>query len=272
MKSIVKYLSLIFGILLIFGACKQAGRQNTESTDQELIEKSEIEASLKDMANPLPQPFEVYNMLEEIGASYLNKVLNPVDNADNYFTQKSKSINVGVYAADLGYAATYDKKEDINVYSKTLKSLVDDLGVKVDYSSLLGVEDKTKIMDKDSLVGLISGLYYNTYKFLYQESSPSLSALMAAGAWVEGLYITTHISDDTYQNTEIVKVIFEQKKSLDELIVFLEKFQDDEMVSSLLTAFKKLKSLFDEAGDSLTKDQLNGITTTIETIRDSIIS
>ena len=240
MKIFTKSLIALAGLLLIASACRQATQPTDSASDSELIGKSEIEAGLKDIADPLPEPFEVYDMLENIGASYLGKVLNPLENAEKYFSQKSKAANVGVYSADLGYAATYDKQEDIKAISKTLKSIIDDLGVSIDYSALMNEESKDALANKDTLVNLISGIYYDAYSFLYQESAPELSALMAAGAWAEGLYIATHISDDTYQNTDIVKIIFDQGESLTDLVSFLEKFQEDEMVARLFSFLKAL--------------------------------
>ncbi len=273
MKLVTKTLVVLASILIITSACRQSTQKGVEQgTDLEMLEQGDIEKDIQEIANPLPEPFVVYSMLEDIGASYLGKILNSPDNADTYFTQKSKAVNIGVYAADLAYAVTYNKKEDIKTYSKVLKSILDDLGISIDYTALQDEAMKQKLMEKDSLVDYISKVYFDTYTFLYKESTPSLSALMAAGAWVEGLYIATHISEDTFQNYDIVKIIYNQGKSLGVLIDFMDKFKDDEMVVSLQNAFKKLKALYDEAGDSLTKEQLENIVTTIETIRDSITS
>jgi hypothetical protein len=272
MKLVTKSVIILSGIFLVAVSCRQAGRSEQVTTDQEMVQKSEIDEDLKEIVNPLPEPFEVYSMLEDIGASYLGKVLNPVDHADRYFSQKSKAVNIGVYAADLGYAATYNKQDDIKTISKTLKSLVDDLGISVDYSMLQDETAKAARIDKDTLIAVISDVYYDTYSFLYKESTPELSALMAAGAWTEGVFIATHISDDTFNNTDIVEIIYDQSKSLGSLIEYLEKFSKDEMVLSLTNDFKKLKEQYDATEGSLTKEQLEDITSTIETIRDSIIS
>lgn len=258
-------------MLTIF-ACQPSTKTSDDASGTDVINKEEIEKSLLTVAYPLPEPFEVYGMLEDIGASYLGDVLNPVANSEKYLTQKSQALGIGVYAADLGYAVTYNKQEDVKAYSLTLKSLIDGLGVKIDYAKLQDEASRQKLADKDSLVGFVTNTFYDTYSFLSKESVPALSGLMAAAAWVEGLYIATHISDDTFNNTEIVKIIYGQGESLAKLIDLLKNFESDERVGSLLGAFGKLKALYDEAGDSLTKEQLQGITTTIETIRKSIIS
>jgi hypothetical protein len=273
MKFVVKTLIILLSVLFMISACRRTAKEGSEqSSGQEQIAKEDIEKNLKDIANPLPEPFQISGMLEDIGASYLGKILNAPENADGYYTQKSKSVNIGVYAADLAYATTYNKQEDIKTYSKVLKSILDDLSVGVNYAVLQDEATRQKLADKDSLVDFISNIYFDTYQFLCKESTPSLAALMAAGAWIEGLFIATHISDDTYQNYEIVKIIYDQKESLDDLINLMEKFKSDEMVSSLQDALKKLKVLYDATEGSLTEKQLDTIVTTIETIRDSIIS
>ncbi|MGD2033941.1 MAG: hypothetical protein PVF73_02720 [Bacteroidales bacterium] len=273
MKSVVKILTISLTVLTLVLTCKPSSqRSGDEASGKDLIEKEDIEQSLKKVAYPLPQPFEVYAMLEEIGATYLGKILNPVENTENYFTQRDKAINIGVYAADLGYAVTYDNQEDVKVYSRALKSLIDDLGVRIDYSKIQTKKSQQEVIDKDSLVAYISDVFYDTYTFLYKENTPSLAGLMAAGAWTEGVYIATHISDDTYNNTEIVKIIHEQGQSLDELISLLSNFEDDERVGNLIKSYNKLSELYQEAGDALTEEQLKSITSVIETIRESIIS
>lgn len=273
MKFVTKVLTVILSILICSTACQRSAQKANESeSDTTMLEKKDIEQGLKDLANPLPEPFEVYTILESIGASYLDNIMNSPENAETYFTQKSKSVNIGVYAADLAYIVTYNDKENIKIYSKVLKSILDDLGVSIDYTTLQNELINQKNLDKDTLIKYISQVYFDTYTFLNRESTPSLSALMAAGAWVEGLYIATHISEDTYQNYDIVKVIYDQGATLNGLIDFMGNFSDDEMVNSLQDAFKKLKVLYDETDGSLTEKQLEGIISTIETIRNSIIS
>ena len=129
-----------------------------------------------------------------------------------------------------------------------------------------------RLAEKDSLVNYISGVLYDTYGFLNQQGEPSLSALLAAGIWAEGLYIATHISDDTFNNYDIVKIIYDQKNSLGKVIELMKKFEGSDLIDGLLKSFGELKQMYDETGTSLTKEQLNKITATIKTIRSSIIS
>ena len=262
---------IVFGLFVL--SCTQSSKKTGEETSVETsISKEELRKDVEEVIYPLPTPFELYQKLESIGASYVGNVLNPVKNLDNYYTEKSKALALGVYGADLSYSATYNKEQESKLYSNTLKSILDDLGVDVKFAKLLSEEHSEKFDNKDTLVNFITNTFYDTYSFLYEESEPALAGLMVAGIWIESLYIATHISKDTYNNYEMVNLIYNQSKSLEKVILLLDKFKDKELVASISNALKKLKIIFEKTDGSLTKEQLENISTTIGTIRSSIIS
>jgi len=264
---------VLSSLFLVFG-CNQSGdsKKEDKQATKKQISADSIEANVKDIIYPLPSPFNLYQRLDDIGASYLGHVLNPAANRDQYFTERDKALNLGVYAADLSYVTTYDRSQEIQEYSRAVKLLADDLNIKIDFNHLSSQEAKEKLQDKDSLVDYITKVFHKTYSFLNEKGKPSLSALMISGVWSEGLYIATHISDDTYNNYEIVKLIYDQKQSLKKVIELLEKFDNDERVATLHKAFSKLMKIYEEAGTDLTKKELNKITSAIEQIREGIVS
>ena len=272
MKTIIKSTILLVLSFVILSACKQAGQQSTEASADDKLSKEEILKGLEEIVFPLPEPMNVYQMLQDIGAPYVGDILNPVESIEKYFSSNVKAVNLGVYAADLSYATIYDKKEAIDSYQKSLKILIDDLGIKIDYKLLASEETKAKATDIDSLVSLTSNVFYDIYDFLYTESDPALAALMVNSYYIEGLYIATHISKETFDNIEMVKIIYGQAKPLEELIKLNENFADNQYVETLQNALTKLKALYDETDGSLNKEQLDTLTATIETIRASLIS
>ena len=54
---------------------------------------------------------------------------------------------------------------------------------------------------------------------LSENDQQPLALLVVGGAWVEGMYLTTHVSEAAYQVAGISKVLLEQKKSFE---LFLE--------------------------------------------------
>lgn len=273
MKSLFKasLLSVLFAAFL-FSSCKQSADNTTEAEKGDKLTQDEIKKGVEEVVFPLPQPMGVYQMLQEIGATYVGDVLNPVKNVENYFTANVKAVNLGVYAADLSYATVYDKKDDVDAYSKTIKKLVDDLGIKVDYMKLTSEETKAKTENLDSLVDLTTEIFFDVYEFLYNESDPALAAQMVNGLYVEGLYIATHISEVTFDNVEMVKIIYGQASPLEELLKLNENFADDQYIQTIQSALKKLKSLYDETDGSLTQEQLDAIKASVAAIRDTFVS
>ena len=132
--------------------------------------------------------------------------------------------------------------------------------------------DENADISSDSLVSFATDMFYDVYSFLYKESDPALAVLMANGFYIEGLYIASHINEDTFNNTEMVKIIYDQSKPLAELIKLNEKFADNQYIQAIQGTLVKLKEFYDATDGSLTEEQLDSITKIVEDIRDSLVS
>lgn len=258
--------------VLLFVSCQgnKSGNQAQNSADTTNIK--EISQNVKDVVYPLPTPFEMTRMLNTIGVSYSSAILNPVDKADKYFTEKSKAISLGVYGADVAYAATYDQKQDIKLYLKALKTLVDGLGINIDYSKMLSDEFKEKINNKDTLIKFITNTYNDTYSNLKSKGNQELAAMMVTGMWVEVMYIATNISKDSYNNPEIVKLIAKQKDSYNKLLELLGSLNTNKDIKELETKFMVLKPVYDKVDQGLHQKDYELILKTIQNVRKSFIS
>lgn len=270
-KTIIPSVFAIILLSLAFNTCKQSSTGTGEG-DTTLVTKDSLLSEVKEVVYPLPAPLELYQKLEDIGASYIGDVLNPIDNIDKYYTEKNKALNLGTYAADLSYVSTYNNKQAIQLYSKNLKSLMDDLSVNINFTDFYSEEMKQKLENKDTLVKIVTNVYYDAYTAMAKHGDPALAALMLTGIWSEGLYIASHISSDTYNNNEIVKIIYDQSTSLEIVLDLLKKTKGNEVTDSMIKALENVKAMYDKTEGSLNKDQLDEITKAIENIRSSIIS
>jgi hypothetical protein len=272
MKMINIFSSVVlFSIsVFFFSSCRQQPKTTQPTEDTTTINREEVQASVNEIIEFIPSPFELTTKLDEIGAGYIENAVNPTNKLDKYFTEKNKALNLGVYGADLAYVSTYDKKQEINEYASVVKILVDQLNINVDFAELSSEETKAKFENKDTLVNTVANTFYNVYKFLNENSDPSLAALVATGLWVEGMYLAMQISEETYNNNEFVKIIFDQKNSLSKLIELLDLFKDEQMITAQKNALKKLHEQYGTTG-SLTIEQLNTIAQTVTTIRSGIV-
>jgi hypothetical protein len=266
-------LAVLFATALLLASCQGGVKTGSESqATSDSVNVNEFSQNVKDVVYPLPTPFEMTSMLNEIGARYVASSMNSSEKIDKYFTEKSKALNLGVYGADLAYAATYDQKQDVQLYSKAIKTLITDLGISIDYSSMLTEEFKEKVNNKDSLTKVITNTFYSTYKTLSEKSNADLSIMMVSGMWVELMYIATHISEDTYNNSSLVKIIAKQRDSYEKLLSLLKEHNTSKDIKELEDKLLILKPAFDKVDSGLQEKDYKLILTTIQAIRKSLVS
>lgn len=263
---------LVFAFAFNFVGCKPVDKKKSDGQTVKPLLKKAIEKEVKDVVYPLPTTFELTSMLNRIGADYILGLSNSSENADKYFTEKARALNLGVYSADLSYASTYQRKQETMLFLKASKSLIDNLEITSAYNETLVEEVEKNLDDKDQLVKVITNSFYDTYEFLNKNAKGNLSLMVVSGSFVEGLYIATHISENTYSNPEMVKVIFDQKESLDKLLLVLTAEIEDANIASLVAELNELKASYDKIVDgSMTEEQLKEITASVAKLRNSIV-
>jgi hypothetical protein len=270
-----KSLSLVvlLAATMMFISCKsRTATTELEALSVDSLTRELIASDVREVVYPLPSPFEITAMLNDIGARYNVDILNPTSNEDKYFTEQSKAINLGVYGADLTYASSYEQQQDIQIYLNTIHSLANDLGINVDYAMLLSDEYKEKLNDKDSLVSIVTSTFYDTYEYLARNSNPDLSVSMVAGMWVELMYIATHISEDSYNFTGVVDLIVNQKTSYEKVMDLLYIRNSNPEISELEATLAVLRPVYARAESGLGEEDYELIINTIRNLRESITS
>lgn len=273
MKRWVNKISSLIVMLtvLLVVSCKSGNKAGDQEIAADSLNKDLLASDIKAVLYPLPAPFEMTQMLNDIGAKYSSKNLNPSANAEKYVTEQKKALNLGVYAADLAYAATFQQQQDIQTYLNSIKTLADQLGVTYDYSKLLSDDYKAKFENKDSLTNIITNTIYDTYQFLEQKSNPDLAVDMVTGVWVELMYIATNISEDSYNFTGIVDIISKQKDSYSKVMSLLAARNTNADIKDLETRLSVLNPVFAKVDQGLTQADYNIILKTIKEVRNSLI-
>lgn len=273
LKTLIRNQLLIVILAFIAGmyACQNPSTPSGQQASTDSLSKDSIAQNVKEVVYPLPTPFELTQMLNDIGAAYVGKNLNPVNKVEKYITEKDKAVNLGVYGADLAYATTYNKEDDVKAYLKAVRTLIDALGVNIDYSPLFSDEVKMKANNKDTLVQIITNTFYATYSSLKEKNSPEMAIMMVSGMWVELMYIATHISKDTYNNTQIVNIIAKQKDSYEKLMNLIEKYPNHQALADLSGKLSVLKPVFAKVDQGLTVSDYNILLNTIEKVRKEFV-
>jgi len=236
--------------------------------NEKAIPKDELVKEVIDY--PLPTAFEVTKLLIDAGAGYILDLSNDVENVNTYISLKNKALNLGVYGADLSYAATYNQTQETMQYLEVSSKLIDELQISSAFNQTLVERVENNIDNVDSLIIIISDSFYETYEYLQLNEQDVLSLLVLAGSWIEAMYISTQVSIVSMDNKQIVEIISDQRNSLEQLLETLEPSKDDEMIRDIYAELSDIKALFDACSTPLTDDELDQLIETTENLRNSI--
>lgn len=237
-----------------------------------VMSRENVEQNVREFVYPLPTAFEVTEMLNRIDAAYIIDLNNLPENVDKYVTEAKRALNMGVYSADLCYASTYNQQAQVMEYTQTVRALVDvlDMTAAVDPELATKMEDNEN--NKEVMTELISNSFYDSYDYLNKHGRGPVSLMIVGGSWVEGLFIATHISDDTFDNKEMVKIVLSQKEPLVKLVELLDKSTSDANIKQLREKLEPLYAIYSKVeSNSISAEQMEEIKKEVRVARQFIV-
>ncbi len=237
------FASLLISVVFVFASCNSGSKQN-QKTDTVQIEKAEVKNEVREFVYPLPTSYEIVEMLNEIEAAYIFDLSNSPANASKYITEKQQALNLGVYGGDLSYASTYNQKQETIDFIDASKTLLEGLDLQGAVSEDLPEQIEANEDNKEALVELITDSFYDTYDFLQRNNRAPVSALVMSGAWVEGLYIATHISEETFNSKEMIEIVLKQKEPLVKLMEILSEYKEDQAVAETIGDLSTMANIY----------------------------
>jgi len=81
--------------------------------------------------------------------------------------------------------------------------------------------------------------------YLRETDRSNLSSLMIAGVWMEGLYLSTQVAKQN-SNEDLKYMIGEQKLILNDLLLIMNNYKNEEAIAVYIKDFEQLKAIFDE--------------------------
>lgn len=270
---IISFLIMSFTCLVSLTSCKNSATKK-EQKEQKKLEKQEVDTIKKQIgANvyPLPTSAKVIRMLQDLEVGYIIGISNPVENTRKYFTSPGRAINLGVFGADLSYATLYNVNQQVLDYLNAIRSLINELNMSKIYDEQLYDKIKKNFDNKDELVDILTASFNDTYAYLSDNDQQNLALLVVGGAWVEGMYLTTHVSEAAYHVAGISRVLLEQKKSFYLYLEITQPYMKDQDVSDFVKLLEPVKAVYDKLGTSLTEQNIIDITKVVGDVREKIV-
>lgn len=274
---------------------------DTEKSETSAIDTATVNTttSSKELSNAqqilyaLPSPVEAAALMKMSGATFDKNYLNPTNNVSKYSSSTSKALNLGVYGTDLIYSNLFEQAQESADYFKCANTLASSLGISDAFGEKTFNRLKANTGNRDSLLTIVAEASLDADAYFKENERPSASALVAAGGWLEGLFIATRIANKT-KNEEIIQRVAEQKYSIGNLVSLVQSYGTEQDLAPVLNDLKEIKALFDalevkkgedskpkKSGDiptigvnkkiMMNAEQLKAITAKAEAVRNKII-
>ena len=257
--------------LFLFSACG-GGSSKSEQANEE--KKEEIESFVeKEFTYPLPTAFEVSQMLNNANTSFSADIVNSPNKVDEYVATWQKAANLGVYGADLSYAATFERTQETIDFLEVSRKLIEDLNITSAFNTTMAERIESNMENIDSLIYIVTESFYDTYNYLNQNGEEKTSILVIGGSVIEGLYLTCELIKMSENQGELMTVLANQKLQVEKLVELMETHQDDLNVSQLLPNLRYIQLVYDQLGEEteMTEGQFSDIAGGVKEMRDLIV-
>ncbi|WP_462253937.1 hypothetical protein [Ekhidna sp.] len=293
----LKLASLALSAAVLITSCGGGGsqEQSSEASSEFEAAKAQVAADVSKVLKDLPPPSEVPYLLLNAGAEFDESIINSLDKMESYQVSESKAaLNLGVYATDIGYLTSYEKSELALDYMGECQKLAAPVGVAgaIDYGMIQRFESNME--NRDSLSNIINEVMEKSGERLSELDELNSAALLLAGSWIEGVYISSTIvntyPDDLPEESRtlilepLVKIVIDQKISLADLLQVMSDVPETAEVTSMIAELQKVKAIYDgelaeveqkiaeNTGDFvLSPSTLDNLSAEVTRIRNSII-
>jgi len=228
----------------LFTSCKET--KSDDENKEDLVETTDTVRSVVNVGGELfsvPSPIQTAILIQKSGVPYDKSVLSTSNKVNNYSTDYSRAINLGVYGADLGYVSLYNQTQDALGYLGSIKQLSDKLGISAAFDGPTMERIKNNITNKDSMMVLVGIAYRASDAYLKNNQRREVSSLILTGGWIEGMYFSL-AAYKAKPSTQIKFRIAEQKQALTSLVKIMGMSTSPEIVE-LTTSLAELAKIYE---------------------------
>jgi len=240
--------SLLIASALFFASCGHGEAPKTDASTPAAVVKDTTSANeVPQTSYSLPSPLQIASIFKKSGLSFKDGLTSPVKDPARYTTNLNKSINLGVYSADLSYCVLNKQSQEAMRFMKLCRSLADNLGMgSVFDESNLSKRFEKNLGNEDSLAYIIAELQMVTDMYLDENDQQQITSIVFAGAWTESMYIGSKVYEKGKEKKLNAKLA-EQMNILGSIINALKAVEKkDAAISTLVADMKSVKDIYDD--------------------------
>ena len=245
-----KTIKQTFGTLAMAGLLWSCGSGEKPVVQEEVkveVAQEMTEADLAEadaMIKNMPSPIEMAILVKHAGGEYNSGLLNDVKRIDQYVTNGKKTINMGVYSADVGYTSLYKQTQETVFFLNNVRKLSDDIGLSDAFDQSMFERVESNIENRDSLLHILSGAYDLANEYLKDNNRMNTSVLMIGGGWIESMYLAANLGTDGDRPQDIISLrLLEQEVVLGKIVTTMKMIDDDPLVTEFAQKLEALSKL-----------------------------
>ena len=247
MKGVL--LMALVGVALLPG-CSQCSRSGIDADfdiPDSLASKAPVvqEGVIGEMVENISSPVETAALIKRLKVPFDKDLMIPTKAASNFNTNFQKALGLGLYGTDLGYLNMYEKTSEVLSYISVVKDLADGIqvGQFFDFASLKRLATNNESLD--SLIVISQQSYNGIDKYLRETNRSSLSIVIVAGVWTEGMYLASRVAQQT-KSSQMTETVADQKIVIATLLPLLRMYEQDPNIKDLAEKIESLKGLYDQ--------------------------
>jgi hypothetical protein len=166
LKTRILQLVMLFSIGILI-SCGESSENNQDDSAEFDAAKESLKKNIEGVIYNIPSPAELPYLLQATGADFNTSLINSKESADSYMSTYDKAaMNLGIYAADIGYLSSYEQTQEALDYLQIAKRLADHLDVVNAVDQVVMERFESNIDEKDSLYKIINGAIDNVDQYL----------------------------------------------------------------------------------------------------------
>lgn len=267
-------IKLLFGLAL-FAVIALTNCKGTDENDDNLTEDSITGLNIqKAILYSMPAPSDIAVVLiDSPNLKFHDDILNPIENAEKYITNKSLALNLGIYTADLSYASFFEQSQISLNYLIVSKKMTEDLGIANSVEERhIEMLSKTKL-DKKAMMTLINETFMNTDAYLLENGRKEIMSMILVGGWIEAQYIATTLANGSPgTNPELTQKIIEQQSAVQLMSLMFENVKDDSDLGGLKKDINLVREAYVKFNKGVTDENFKQFCKLIKELRTKYIS
>ncbi len=240
-------------IAILFSSCNSCRNSGKDlSKDFEIPDSLNQDKPLEispsvvdDMVQNIASPIETAAVIKSLKVPFNKDYIASTKFSENFNTNFSKALGLGIYGCDLGYLNMYGKTSLVIDYITAVRSLADGIqvGQFFDFATLKRLATNNENIDSIVLISQQSMSRIDTY--LKENKRSNLSVVIIAGVWIEGLYISSMVAQET-RHEKMRDVVGEQKEIISLLMILMNNYKKDPNMARLIDDFEEIKTLYND--------------------------